>query len=80
VLQSWLPAPPGASRPVIRPAVAPGRWRTCPFSALTPTTSDLRLLCGHFLLEKEFHGAHGLQITDAMALSIAVQACLPCCT
>ncbi|TNF59536.1 MAG: zinc-dependent peptidase [Burkholderiales bacterium] len=38
---------------------------------------DLRLLCAHFLQEKEFHGAHGLRITDAMALSIAAQACLP---
>jgi len=37
----------------------------------------LRLLCAHFLDEKEFHGAHGLRITDAMALSIAAQACLP---
>lgn len=38
---------------------------------------QLRLLSAHFLQEKEFHGAHGLRITDAMALSIAVQACLP---
>jgi len=38
---------------------------------------DLRLLCAHFLQEKEFHGAHGLRITDAMVLSIAAQACLP---
>ena len=37
----------------------------------------LRTLCAHFLLEKEFHGAHGLAITDAMALSIAIQACRP---
>ena len=37
----------------------------------------LRDLCGHFLAEKEFHGAHGLNVTDTMALSIAVQACLP---
>ena len=37
----------------------------------------LQTLCGHFLLEKEFHGAHGLAITDAMALTIAAQACLP---
>lgn len=37
----------------------------------------LRTLVAHFLLEKEFHGAHGLLITDAMALTIAAQACLP---
>lgn len=37
----------------------------------------LRLLVAHFLQEKEFHGAHGLKITDAMAVAIAAQACLP---
>ena len=37
----------------------------------------LRMLSKHFLLEKDFHGAHGLPITDAMALTIAAQACLP---
>lgn len=37
----------------------------------------LRLLCTHFLAEKEFHGANGLVVTDAMALAIAAQACLP---
>lgn len=37
----------------------------------------LRDLCGHFLADKEFHGAHGLNVTDTMALSMAVQACLP---
>lgn len=34
-------------------------------------------LSTHFLLEKEFHGAHGLEITDVMALTVAAQACLP---
>lgn len=37
----------------------------------------LRALCSQFLADKEFSGAHGLQITDAMALAIAAQACLP---
>lgn len=37
----------------------------------------LRLLCAHFLAEKEFSGANGLEVTDAMALSIAAQACRP---
>ncbi|XAH22203.1 M90 family metallopeptidase [Xylophilus sp. GW821-FHT01B05] len=46
--------------------------------ALTPTElQQLRRLAAAFLDQKEFHGAHGLAITDAMALSIAVQACLP---
>lgn len=39
--------------------------------------AQLRLLCAHFLAEKEFVGANGLQLTDAMALSIAAQACRP---
>jgi Mlc titration factor MtfA (ptsG expression regulator) len=37
----------------------------------------LRELSTSFLREKEFHGAHGLAITDAMAVAIAAQACLP---
>jgi len=30
-----------------------------------------------FLAEKQFVGAHGLEVTDAMRVSIAAQACLP---
>ena len=37
----------------------------------------LRELTGLFLEQKEFHGAQGLGITDAMAVAIAAQACLP---
>ncbi|MFO6421092.1 zinc-dependent peptidase [Hylemonella sp. W303a] len=37
----------------------------------------LRELCALFLEDKEFHGANGLNITDAMAVQIAAQACLP---
>ena len=37
----------------------------------------LRELAARFLAAKEFHGAQGLQVTDAMALSIAAQAVLP---
>jgi Mlc titration factor MtfA (ptsG expression regulator) len=39
-----------------------------------PKLKDLVLL---FLAEKEFTGAHGLAVTDAMRVSIAAQACLP---
>lgn len=39
--------------------------------------AQLRGLCAQFLASKEFHGAHGLQITDEMAVAIAAQACLP---
>jgi MtfA peptidase len=78
ILGGWLP------RRWRQPLPIPDRlwaWTLehLPFlRSLTPAEQrDLRLLCAHFLDEKEFHGAHGLQITDAMALSIAVQACLP---
>jgi Mlc titration factor MtfA (ptsG expression regulator) len=39
-----------------------------------PKLRELALL---FLAEKQFTGAHGLEITDAMRVSIAAQACLP---
>ena len=39
--------------------------------------SRLRQLASHFLAQKEFHGAQGLEVTDAMAVAIAAQACLP---
>lgn len=37
----------------------------------------LRELAARFLQDKEFHGADGLAITDAIALAIAAQAVLP---
>ena len=39
--------------------------------------AELRRLASLFLDEKEFSGAGGLAVTDAMAVRIAVQACLP---
>lgn len=50
-----------------------------PFLAHLSHKEDERLreLCQDFLASKEFHGAHGLRVTDAMALSVAQQACLP---
>ena len=39
--------------------------------------AELRRLASLFLDDKEFSGAGGLVVDDAMALSIAVQACLP---
>lgn len=65
------------------PAIPDALWQSVladlPFVAARPAPElqRLRELCAHFLSEKEFHGAHGLVVTDAMALSIAVQACLP---
>lgn len=37
----------------------------------------LRHLSTHFLSEKEFYGANGQSVTDAIALAVATQACLP---
>ena len=37
----------------------------------------LRLLTAKFLAQKEFSGAHGLVVTDEMAVAIAAQGCLP---
>ncbi len=37
----------------------------------------LRDLTAQFLAQKQFSGAHGLRVTDDMAVAIASQACLP---
>ena len=42
-----------------------------------PRTPKLRELALLFLAEKQFTGAHGLELTDEMRVSIAAQACLP---
>jgi MtfA peptidase len=39
--------------------------------------SRLRELTSLFIAQKEFSTAHGLELTDAMVVGIAVQACLP---
>lgn len=77
-VQRWLP------RPWRQPAEVPDElWRDTlgqlPFLDVLGSheREQLRQLCRHFLAEKEFHGANGLVITDAMALAIAAQACLP---
>ncbi|MES2192156.1 MAG: M90 family metallopeptidase [Pseudomonadota bacterium] len=38
---------------------------------------QLHALSSQFLAHKEFTGAHGLEVTDDMAVAIAAQACLP---
>jgi len=50
-----------------------------PFLATLPAAqrSALRSLSGRFLAQKEFHGAQGMVISDAIAVAIAAQACLP---
>lgn len=78
ILRSWLPR-----RWRTPLAIDDALWHSAcgslPFVRALPAEDRdrLRLLSAQFLQEKEFHGAHGLPITDAMALSIAVQACLP---
>jgi MtfA peptidase len=42
-----------------------------------PKSEKLRELALLFLAEKQFAGAHGLEVTDAMRVAIAAQACLP---
>ena len=77
-LQRWLPR-----RWRSEPRLPDGPWarilNTHPFLAelSMPDRARLRQLSGHFLMEKEFHGANGLVVTDPMALAIAAQACLP---
>ena len=50
-----------------------------PFLSALPLhdQAKLRALSALFLQRKEFTGAHGLVVTDAMAVAIAAQACLP---
>jgi len=41
------------------------------------TRTTLREMATLFLADKQFTGAHGLQVSDDMAVAIAAQACLP---
>ena len=78
ILQSWR-----RRRTIASAKLDPDLWRrvtgALPFlRGLTPAElARLRELAILFLAEKEMHGAHGLELTDAVRLSIAVQACLP---
>jgi len=76
--QAWLPRrwrePPLVPERLWRKTLARHRF----LQALDRAEQQrLRQLCRHFLAEKEFHGAHGLVISDSIALAIAAQACLP---
>lgn len=42
-----------------------------------PDSRKLKELALLFLAEKEFAGAHGIEVTDEMRVAIAAQACLP---
>ena len=64
--------------PEIPTALWQATLRDLPFlqQLSAPELEQLRTLCAHFLQRKEFAGAHGLVVTDAMALSVAAQACV----
>ena len=49
-------------------------WPRLPFLPASQKLKDLALL---FVAEKQFTGAQGLEVTDAMRVSVAAQACLP---
>lgn len=71
------------ARSVQRRAISDALWgqtlASLPFVARRSTEdlTELRRLTSLFLDQKEFSGAGGLTVTDAMAVRIAVQACLP---
>ena len=70
-------------RAVARRAIPDALWqqtlRHYPFLAQRSAEdlAELRRLSSLFLDGKEFSGAHGLEVSDAMAVAIAAQACLP---
>lgn len=68
-----------AGQPVIDDALWLPTVQHYRFLAALPLADQakLRALAARFLRHKEFTGAHGLVVTDAMAVAIAAQACLP---
>ena len=70
---------PGARPKAIPEALWQSTLQHYPFLARLADADRqaLRLLVGRFLLNKEFTGAHDLEVTDDMAVAIAAQACLP---
>lgn len=82
-LQRWaqriLPWHMGDAGADIPDALWQAVWQRLPFLHRLSATeaAQLRHLAALFLRQKEFHGGHGLTITDQMALDIALQACLP---
>lgn len=68
----------GLLRPIPQPL-----WQATlaryPFLVRLSAAEQQRLhrLSTHFLAQKRFSGAHGLVVTDAMAVAVAAQACLP---
>jgi Mlc titration factor MtfA (ptsG expression regulator) len=71
------------ARTLARRAIPEALWRQTladyPFLALRDASDvqALRELATLFLADKEFAGGQGLHVSDAMAVAIAAQACLP---
>ena len=71
------------ARALQRRAIPDSLWQSAlaalPFVARRPPEQldRLRRLASLFLDDKEFSGAGGLQVTDEIALAVALQACLP---
>jgi MtfA peptidase len=77
-LRQWRAARTLARRP-IPDALWQQTLRDFPFLAwrAPAQVERLRRMATLFLADKEFAGAHGLAVTDAMATAIAAQACVP---
>ena len=77
-LRRWRDA-----RTLEKRAIPDALWRLTlarfPFLAYRSDTDveRLRNMATLFLARKEFTGAHGLTVDDAMAVAIAAQACVP---
>ena len=82
-MMSWLRSIPGLTGLVGSRPIPNALWlhtlQKYAFLQQLPAGQQARLcgLAGEFLAHKEFNGAHGLEITDDMAVAIAAQACLP---
>lgn len=75
----WRWWPRRRSAPTIPEPLWQGVLADYPFLSRRPSREQARLreLAAGFLATKEFHGAQGLVVTDAIALAIAAQAVLP---
>ena len=81
-MKRWLRAllgRPAKERDMISDELWQATLTQFPFLSLRSAAdqTQLRRLTREFLRHKEFHGVDGLVITDAVALAIASQACLP---
>ena len=82
-MMSWLRSIPGLTGLVGSRPIPEALWlqtlQNHAFLQQLPEDQKTRLrgLASDFLAHKEFSGAHGLEISDEMAVAIAAQACLP---